>query len=62
MADLTGGGEAKEIPENVQDRLLKDYERELIAAKVSKAGDDLKKELSIKEKKTTSPDKGKYLV
>lgn len=48
---------ASAIPDDVQDKLLKDYEKELIEAKVKKASDHLKKELKITpDKEETSSD------
>ena len=62
VADLaeTSGATAKDIPDEVQDKLLNEYEKELIEAKVKKVETNLKKELNIKEKQTT-PDKGEFL-
>ncbi len=45
----------KEIPDEVQDKLLKDYERELIEEKVKKAEKGMKKGLNLKQQ---TPDKG----
>lgn len=44
------------IPTDVQDKLLNEYEKELIESKVSKVQKNLKKELNIKDKQIT-PDK-----
>jgi hypothetical protein len=58
-AKISAAENDEEIPDEVQDRLLKDYERELIAAKVNPVtNDNLSNELRLKEKQI-SPDKGK---
>lgn len=44
------------IPADVQEKLLSEYEKELIESKVNKVQKDLKKELNLKDKQTT-PDK-----
>jgi len=62
VADLAGNSNSdsknpgKDIPDDVQDKLLSEYEKELIEAKVKKVDQNLKTQLKIKEKQT-SPDK-----
>jgi len=61
VADLAGNSNpgtnaAKDIPDDVQDKLLSEYEKELIEAKVKKVDQNLKTQLKIKDKQT-SPDK-----
>ena len=65
VADLAGNSNSdsknpgKDIPDDVQDKLLSEYEKELIEAKVKKVDQNLKTQLKIKEKQT-SPDKGEF--
>ena len=65
VADLAGTSNSdsknpgKDIPDDVQDKLLSEYEKELIEAKVKKVDQNLKTQLKIKEKQT-SPDKGEF--
>ena len=64
VADLAGNSNsgtnaAKDIPDDVQDKLLSEYEKELIEAKVKKVDQNLKTQLKIKDKQTT-PDKGDF--
>jgi len=47
---------AKDIPTDVQDKLLSEYERELIEAKSKKLDQNLKTQLKLKDKQT-SPDR-----
>ena len=51
---------AKDIPTDVQDKLLSEYERELIEAKSKKLDQNLKTQLKLKDKQT-SPDRGEFL-
>ena len=51
---------AKDIPTDVQDKLLSEYERELIEAKSKKIDQNLKTQLKLKDKQT-SPDRGEFL-
>merc|ERR1712025_359249 len=58
VADLAGNtnpgtNPAKDIPDDVQDRLLSEYEKELIEAKVKKVDQNLKTQLKIKDKQTS---------
>ena len=64
VADLAGDSNpgtnaAKDIPDDVQDKLLSEYEKELIEAKVKKVDQNLKTQLKIKDKQT-SPEKGDF--
>ena len=64
VADLAGNSNsgtnaAKDIPDDVQDKLLSEYEKELIEAKVKKVDQNLKTQLKIKDKQT-SQDKGEF--
>ena len=52
VADLS-----EPIPTAVQDKLLNEYEKELIESKVNQVQKDLKKELNLKDKQSTL-DKG----
>merc|ERR1711976_160266 len=58
VADLAGNSNsgtntAKDIPDDVQDKLLSEYEKELIEAKVKKVDQNLKTQLKIKDKQTS---------
>merc|ERR1712200_321496 len=55
-AEVSSANAAKDIPDDVQDKLLSEYEKELIEAKVKKVDQNLKTQLKIKDKQT-SPDK-----
>jgi len=56
VADLADNPTSNTIPAEVQEKLLSEYEKELIESKVNKVQKDLKKELNLKDKQTT-PDK-----
>jgi len=56
VADLADSPTSNTIPAEVQEKLLSEYEKELIESKVNKVQKDLKKELNLKDKQTT-PDK-----
>jgi len=58
VADLAGNSNSgtnavKDIPDDVQDKLISEYEKELIDAKVKKVDQNLKTQMKIKDKQTS---------